>query len=172
MFFGKIHPVENGVVYRCGKIKIEKLKESIEELGIKSILRVVTLQRKNRAYFQEVEKFCIEKGIEYYSYSLTHNTVPPKDKIASLLEVFKNARYPMLIMCHRGADRSGLTSAFYKMYRRSPEKEASRQLSFYPYGHFWFVHWRYHRFLKKIYENFSGDLEKYLQSNDDYSKSI
>lgn len=169
MFFGKIHPVEDGEVYRCGKIEIEKLKSSLDKLGIKSILRVVTLQRKNRAYFREVEKFCLEKGIEYYFQSLTHNTVPSKDKIASILEVFQTAKYPMLIMCHRGADRSGLTSAFYKMYKRRSEKEALSQLSFYPYGHFWFMHWRYHRFLKRLYTDFDGDLEKYLKSDVDYS---
>lgn len=172
MFFGKLHPVEEGVVYRCGKLDIEKLKESIEKLGIRSILRVVTLQRKNRAYFKELEKFCVDKGVKYYSQSLTHNTVPSKDKIAAIMEVFKNAQYPMLIMCHRGADRSGLTSALYKMYRKCPRKETLNQLSLYPYRHFWFMHWRYHRFLKNLYEKFDGDLEKYLKSEVDYSESI
>lgn len=172
MFFGKIYPVEKREVYRCGKIDLEKLKKSLDNLGIKSILRVVTLQRKNRAYFREVEKLCDEKGIGYYSQSLTHNTVPTKDKIASILEVFRTAKYPILIMCHRGADRSGLTSAFYKMYKRRSEKEALSQLSFHPYGHFWFMHWRYHLFLKRLYKEFKGDLEKYLESDVDYSESL
>jgi hypothetical protein len=56
------------------------------------------------------------------------------------------------------------------MYKRRSKKEAVSQLSFYPYGHFWFMHWRYHRFLKKLYSEFDGDLEKYLKSDVDYSE--
>ena len=169
MFFGNLNVVEEGRVYRAGRLSLEQFEKAIEVLDIKTLFRVVCLQRNNREYFRNIERICSEKGVKYAHASLTHNTVPDKQRLRLLLDVFKTAQYPLMIMCHRGADRSGLTSALYQMYRNRSRAEVMKQLSFYPDGHFWLMHWKYHVFLKKLFDNFGGDLNKYMESDSDFS---
>ena len=169
MFIRKIHIVEEGRVYRTGVLPLETFEKKVAELGILTFLRVICLHRGNREYFDKIEQICGKRGIIAFHISLKHNQVPDKKSLAMILDVFDHARYPQLIMCWRGADRSGLASALYKMRIKRPRNEVMAQLSLFPYGHLWFLHPRYHFFLKKLYDQFGGDLEKYMRSDADFS---
>jgi|GEM_PF-5207217 len=158
-----LHTVEEGKVYRTGRLPLDTFEEMLERLGIRTMLRVVCLQRRNREYFRKAEAICERKGIKNIEINLKHDHFPDKDRLSRMLDVFDKAEYPLLIMCWRGADRSGVTSAIYKMYRNYPRKEVKRELSFFPYGHLWFLHYKYHSSLKEIYTRFGGDLRKYLE---------
>lgn len=164
-----LHVVEKDKVYRTGKLKPEDFARVVDELGIKSLLRVICLNRRNRQYFRELGEICDQRGIKAFNVSLQHNHVPPKDRLRKILDVFDTAEYPLLIMCWRGADRSGLTSALYKMSRNYPRKEVEGELKLFPYGHLWLLHPRFHTFLKRLYDEFSGNLKNYLLSRVDFS---
>ena len=58
------------------------------------------------------------------------------------------------------------------MHKNRPRREVMAQLSFFPYRHVWFMHAKYHVFLKKLYEQFDGDLEKYMRSDVDLSATL
>ena len=170
MFFGNLHIVEEGRVYRTGRLPVKKFEETVERLKIRSLFRVICLHRGNREYFKMLDLVCEKRGIRQFVVSLTHNRIPDKQRLAAILEVFDKAEYPLLIMCWRGADRSGLTSALYKMYKNYRRDEVMGELSLFPYGHLWFLHLRYHIFLKGIYDHFGGNLQQYLNSDKTFTQ--
>lgn len=169
MLYKNLHTVEEGRVYRTGRLPLVSFEEMLSRLGIRALLRVVCLQRRNREYFKKAEAISRSKGVQNFNISLKHNHFPDKQRLSMILDVFDKTEYPLLIMCWRGADRSGLVSALYKMYRNYPRDEVTKELSFFPYGHLWFLHPRYHTFLKYLYDQSGGDLRKYLNSEMEFS---
>lgn len=171
MLFRNLHTVEEGKVYRTGKLPVKTFEKIADRLEIKTLFRVICLHRGNREYFDKLDAACKKKGIRYFDAGLKHNDIPDKPKLRKLLDIFDKAEYPMLIMCWRGADRSGLTSALYQMHAGRSREEVFDELKFFPYGHLWFLHPRYHVFLKNLYDQFGGDLQKYLESDVGLSKN-
>jgi|SRR5271157_3423422 len=77
------------------------------------------------------------RKIDYFRFPIPVGRRPLREELFALITVFENCRYPLLIHCHTGADRTGLASGIYLMaiLGRPPERAFGQAFS--PrFGHF------------------------------------
>ena len=59
-----------------------------------------------------------DQGLEFYDLPMSACRRPTRRELLVLLDLFEHCRYPLLIHCKSGSDRTGLASALYLMSRR------------------------------------------------------
>ena len=78
---------------------------------------------------------CERKGIRLVNFQLRSRAAPTRDEIRAARDLLERIEYPVLLHCKSGADRVGLMSAFYRLFREGvPPAQAKRELSL-RYGH-------------------------------------
>ena len=101
--------------------------------GIKTIINL----RGNRAcgsYWLE-QKECARQGLTLINYQVRSRAAPSKAELRGAKELFEQVEYPILMHCKSGADRAGLMSVLYCIWRLDmPVDQALKQLSL-KYGH-------------------------------------
>jgi hypothetical protein len=76
-----------------------------------------------------------ERLIEFYDIPLSPTRRPTRRQLLAVLEVLDRCRYPLLIHCKSGADRTGLATGLYLMQERGePPDQAVRAFSL-AFGH-------------------------------------
>jgi len=74
-------------------------------------------------------------GVDFYDLPLAATARPSRKQLLTVLDLLDRCKYPLLIHCKSGSDRTGLVSGLYRMYRKGlPPDEAERAFSVY-YGH-------------------------------------
>lgn len=131
---GNFHSITVGEAYRSAILDRDKLEHYIQKHRIKSIVNLVGYHPDEHWYKEEVE-VSAQRNVEHHDISLPVTRQPTEDEVRTLVEIFKNAPRPVLIHCKRGADRSGLAAAIWKVIiDKEPKSEAKKQLSIW-YGH-------------------------------------
>ena len=78
---------------------------------------------------------CERKGVKLVNFQLKSRAAPTREEIKSARDLFERIEYPVLLHCKSGADRVGLMSALYRLFREgAPPAEAKRELAL-RYGH-------------------------------------
>lgn len=136
-YWGNVHTLESGVAYRSAQLFPTRLKQVINEYGIKSVLN---LRGKSKSdWYQNEVRACHDLGVVHNSWKISALRRVSPNEIAAILRTIKSMPKPILIHCQGGADRTGLISAAWKFVRtKGSVKEAREELS--PlYGHIpWF----------------------------------
>jgi protein tyrosine/serine phosphatase len=100
-------------------------------------LRTIVNLRGERlcgSYWLE-QAICERKGIKLVNFMIRSRAAPTREQIKGARDLFERVEYPMLMHCKSGADRVGMMSALYKIFRGgAPVAEARRELSL-RYGH-------------------------------------
>lgn len=99
------------------------------DMGIKT---VVNLRGpvKRAAYLFEVES-CKALGMTLIDLRMGAGSVPERQTLLDLVDVFETTSKPFMMHCKSGADRTGLASAIYLiMYSDASDDEIRKQLSF------------------------------------------
>lgn len=100
-------------------------------------LRTVINLRGERlcgAYWLEAA-VCERRGIALVNFQLRSRAAPTREQIKAARELFDQIEYPVLLHCKSGADRVGLMSGLYRLFREgAPVEEAKKELSL-RYGH-------------------------------------
>jgi hypothetical protein len=136
LFSGNFAVVDPGRVYRAAQPKgnLDYLLDGLPH----RLASIVNLRGGSEAdwwYAAEV-RGARARGIDFYDIPLSAVRRPTRRELLLLLELFGRCRYPLLIHCKSGADRTGMVSALYLMDRRGvPPEEAMRAFSV-AYGHF------------------------------------
>ncbi len=65
-------------------------------------------------YDQEV-RLTGSDGVDFYDFPMSATRRPTRRELLTLIDLFGRCRYPLLIHCKSGADRTGLASAVYLM---------------------------------------------------------
>ncbi len=79
---------------------------------------------------------CARHGIRLVDFPLKSRAAPPAEVLHLARALLDEIEYPVLLHCKSGADRAGLMSALYLLFRaRAPVEEALAQLHW-RYGHF------------------------------------
>jgi protein tyrosine phosphatase (PTP) superfamily phosphohydrolase (DUF442 family) len=134
LFTGNFGVVDPGQVYRCAQPK-GGLSRLLDQNHPGSILNLRGGSLSDSWYAAEW-KAAQERGIEFYDLPLSAVRRPKRRDLLLLLDVMDHCRYPLLIHCKSGADRTGLASALYLMAKRGePPDQALRAFS-YAHGHF------------------------------------
>lgn len=97
-------------------------------MGIRSILML--RGGGARAHYHLERQAAEELGIAFHHVTLQAHKAAPKVAFLRLIDTFKDIEGPWLMHCKSGADRAGLASALYLIWRGVPVSEARKQLSF------------------------------------------
>ncbi len=132
--FDNFHTVEKGKLYRSKQLNTKTLKSYIKKYDIKT---VINLRGENpgKKWWEEEKMATNDINVNFYNIPLSAVRLPSKQHIKELLGIYDNALGPILIHCQGGADRTGMASALWKLYKEEKDKKtAQKQLSI-KFGH-------------------------------------
>jgi protein tyrosine/serine phosphatase len=151
VFGGNVHTVVPGQVYRSAQLTgfnytaltagwIGHDFDSVVNADhIKTVINLRGGSPNNDYYRDEVAE-CDRLGLAHMDVPLSATHLPPPDRMRLLLSTFDHARYPILLHCQGGSDRTGLASALYlHLYKQVPLDQALQQQLTWRYGHFSFT---------------------------------
>lgn len=133
-FNGNFGIVDPGHVFRAAQPGAN-LGQIVDTQRVASILNLRGGSDTDPYYVNEV-KVVREKHLDFYDFPISATRRPTRRELLVLLDLFEHCRYPLLIHCKSGSDRTGLASALYLMERNgtSPDRAVERAFSLY-YGH-------------------------------------
>ena len=106
----KINGVIEGKIYRSAQLSGSALEKVIKEKGIRTIINLKGKSVDAEWYANEM-KIAERYGARLFDVRLSPNDLPKYRKLRSILDALQTSEKPILIHCHRGADRSGMVSA-------------------------------------------------------------
>jgi protein tyrosine/serine phosphatase len=123
LFWNNFDVVERGRVYRSAQPKAD-LAGLVSTYRLASILNLRGGTEAEPWYRGEVET-AGRMGVDFYDLHLSATVRPSRCELLTLIDVFERCRYPLLIHCKSGSDRTGLASALYRLSRLGrPPREA------------------------------------------------
>jgi hypothetical protein len=132
-FLGNLGVVDPGRVIRSAQ-PTTQLERWVRDFRLHSILNLRGGSRADWWYEAEVQR-ALEDGVSYYDLPLSATRRPTRRQLLTLIDLLERCRYPLLIHCKSGADRTGLASALYLMVcRGEPPGRAQNAFSI-EYGH-------------------------------------
>jgi protein tyrosine/serine phosphatase len=123
--------VESGRIYRSAQLSPGGLKKTIADRKIQT---VVNLRGSNpdEAWYCAERDATLEAGAVLVDVPIASDQWLSRDQAKSLLHVFDTVKYPALIHCEWGAERSGLVCAMAVLLRTgSTVEQARHQFSLY-----------------------------------------
>lgn len=131
--FANFGVVEPGRVYRCAQPG-EDLEQTARERGIRSILNLRGGSEDDEFYRTEVQ-VADRLNLDFYDLPLSATRRPSRGELLRLLDVLDRCRYPLLIHCKSGADRTGLATALYRLQKLGEAPETAMGGFTLVYGH-------------------------------------
>jgi Tyrosine phosphatase family len=134
LFLKNYGVVDPGRVYRCAR----------QGSNIKAVLSschpatILNLRSSNDHHFWRIEEMieARRRGIDLHEVSIRYDRRPTREELLDILDVFDICRYPLLIHCTHGADRTGLASALYLAAVKNVEPKRALRIAFsLKYGH-------------------------------------
>jgi protein tyrosine phosphatase (PTP) superfamily phosphohydrolase (DUF442 family) len=92
----------------------DRLAGWIEEHNIKSVLNLRGGYPSYQWYAQERE-IIRDHTVDYYEIPISAQLRPRKRELLQIIDLLGRARYPLLVHCKSGADRTGLGVALYHL---------------------------------------------------------
>lgn len=133
LFLGNFGVVAPGRLYRSAQPKGD-LGRTIADYRLASVLNLRGGTTADWWYADEV-RVTRAHGVTFYDLPLLADRRPTRRELRALLDLFDRCRYPLLIHCKSGSDRTGLACALYELYvRGAPPERAERAFSI-RYGH-------------------------------------
>jgi protein tyrosine phosphatase (PTP) superfamily phosphohydrolase (DUF442 family) len=125
--------VEPHRVYRIAQPQPDDWKRLLDEIRPASVLNLRGGWMGNPWYAAEINLG--RQGIDVYDFPMLATERPDRDELLTLVDLFDRCRYPLLIHCKSGADRTGLASGLYLMYKRGVPPERAREALTLAHGH-------------------------------------
>jgi protein tyrosine phosphatase (PTP) superfamily phosphohydrolase (DUF442 family) len=132
-FFGNLGVVDPGRVYRSAQPDAD-LPRVIERLHLASILNLRGGSEQDVWYTAEV-RAAETGGVDFYDLPMSATRRPLRRELLVLLDLFERCRYPLLIHCKSGSDRTGLAAALYRLSRRGQSPQEALSAFSLRYGH-------------------------------------
>lgn len=123
------HTLDEGKAYRSEQLSGEALAWVIDRHAIKT---VVNLRGPNpgKPWYVAEAATCQAKNVALVDLPMSSQSLPEPPLLKSIVDTLRTARYPILIHCESGADRSGAVSALYRLdILRQDRAEAMKELS-------------------------------------------
>lgn len=133
LFGGNLDVVDPGRAYRSAQPG-PGLERAIGELGLASILNLRGGSFGDAFYRDEVGT-AARLGVAFYDLPMSATERPSRRDLLLLADVLEACRYPLLIHCKSGADRTGLACALYRMLRRGEGPEEALTAFSLAHGH-------------------------------------
>jgi len=132
-FGGNLGVVDEGRVYR-GAQPTSAWPELVASKKLATVLNLRGGSEADPWYAAEVAATA-RLGVDFYDLPLVATARPTRRQLLTILDLLGRCKYPLLIHCKSGSDRTGLVSALYLMSRQGiPPEQAEGAFSLY-YGH-------------------------------------
>ncbi len=133
LFRGNFGIVVSNRVYRSAQ-PAENLGNLVDQYQLASILNLRGGSPSDPFYANEVN-VVRDRKVDFYDFPMSATRRPTRRELLTLLDLFARCRYPLLIHCKSGSDRTGLASGLYLLTQASkPPIDAAEAFSLY-YGH-------------------------------------
>lgn len=108
----------------------------IRGLARKGIRTVINLRgpHPNGSYRLEAEA-CARHGMRFVDFRVRSRAAPTREDVRAARALFESVEYPVLLHCKSGADRAGLMSALYLIFREGKSVEEAKSALSLRYGH-------------------------------------
>lgn len=113
LFFENFAVVDHGRVFRSAQ-PYANLGRWIDDHGIATILNLRGGTRWD-AFYRDEAAVAEARGVTLFDLPMRAEKRPPRAQLLRLIDVLETAKYPLLIHCKQGADRTGLASTLYRM---------------------------------------------------------
>ncbi|MEC8099852.1 MAG: tyrosine protein phosphatase [Pseudomonadota bacterium] len=118
-----------GGMYRCNQPYPFQIFKYKKKYGVKTIINLRG-ERNCSSFFLESE-FCKNNNIDLYNFPITSRDLPSKKTIKEFFFLLDNIKFPAMMHCKSGADRAGIASCLYLIYKHNYNvDDALKQLSF------------------------------------------
>ncbi len=145
---GNVRIVDEGRVYRSAQLTGNgydgvsarlvgnSLDNVLHRYGVHTVVSLRGGSEKDR-YYREEEAVCAQDNVDHVNVPFSAQHLPSPETVTKLIDTFDHARYPIILHCQAGSDRTGLASALYiHLYRHLPITEAQNKELTWRYGHF------------------------------------
>jgi len=128
--------VEEGKLYRSGQLSREGLDRVVHDYGIKTVVSFRDAEVGKSSVPPDLweEAFCATKGINHVRLPLRYwsineqGIVPADENVKKFLGVLADPKnQPVLVHCFRGAHRTGMYCAIYRMEHQAWSNEDAIQ---------------------------------------------
>jgi protein-tyrosine phosphatase len=116
-FQGNLGVVDAGRVYRSAQ-PVEGLRQTLITYRVASVINLRGGSEDDAWYAAEVRETG-DQGVDFYDFPLSATRRPSRRELLTLLDFFNRCKYPLLIHCKSGSDRTGLVSGLYLMAERN-----------------------------------------------------
>ena len=121
-------------MYRSSQPSPKQLRILKKKYGIKTI---VNLRGENglSAYSLE-KKACLNLNLELVNFRAYSRNPPESEEIKTLIKLFNKIKYPALMHCKSGSDRTGVVATLYRiLYLKESVEDAFKKELHWKYGH-------------------------------------
>lgn len=125
--FQNLHQISDEM-WRSNQPNPRQVAEHARLRGIKTILNL--RGDSSKGYYLLEKEACEAAGIELIDFRVYSRDTPTVERIFEARDLFDKIAYPALMHCKSGADRAGLMSVLYMIFRMGePVSLAKQQLS-------------------------------------------
>lgn len=154
------HEVDPGKFYRSAQLSGPEMAEYVDKYKIQT---VISLRGKpdNLSWMKEQEAVLKEKNVRFLYFWWTSNYLPNPDEFRGFLHALRTEKYPILIHCRSGADRTSEASAIYAMdFMNVPKDRAIEENISWD---FWHIDWLRpaKKALVRAYESYDWAMQTY-----------
>ena len=115
-------------MWRSNQPNPRQVAEHVRLRGIKTIINL--RGPSTRGYYLLEKEACEAIGVELVDFQVYSRDTPTVEKVLEAKALFEEIEYPALMHCKSGADRAGLMSVLYMIFRQNePVRIAIGQLS-------------------------------------------
>jgi hypothetical protein len=130
--FDNFHVVVEERIYRSAQLSGHKLRKIINKNRIRTIINLKGL-KTNKNYKIESE-IANKNNVKLFNFKFSAHKLPSYLKLNTLIDTLINAEKPILIHCHRGADRTGMAVALALAIEKGPPLSALKKQFSLRYG--------------------------------------
>ena len=115
-------------MYRCNQPYPYQIERYKHKYNIKTIINL--RGERNCSSFYLEKEYCDNNNIKLWNFPISSRDLPTKDTIKKFFLLLDTIKYPAIMHCKSGADRVGIASSLYLIYKHKYNVlEASKQLS-------------------------------------------
>ena len=123
LFEGNFAVVDPGRVYRSAQPGVDAA-DFFRGLGLASMLNLRGGSPTD-GYYRDELAAADRQGIDFYDLPMSATARPSRADLLRLIDLFRACRYPILIHCKSGSDRTGLAALIYRMVVLGEPPEAA-----------------------------------------------